>query len=91
MKCRVPVLVVAIALASIAALLFRAFSHPVPVERLNRLRMGMTQDEVRTALGPPTKIYDGQWTYERPLVCGFVNIHWREDGTYDGEFNFERF
>ena len=91
MKRLVPVLVAVLAAGSVAALCFRAFSVPVPMERLNSLRRGMTQDEVRSALGPPTRIYDGQWTYQRPLVFGFVNIHWQPDGTYDGQFNYERF
>ena len=75
-----------------AAVCFRAFSDPVPREHLHRLQKGMTQAQVQSVLGPPTKIYDsGQWTYERPLVFGYVNIHWQGDGTYDGEFNYERF
>lgn len=70
----------------------RAFSDPVPRGRLNRLRKGMTQQEVQSLLGPPTRIYEsGQWTYQRPLVFGFVNLRWQEGGTYDGSFNYERF
>ena len=61
------------------------------MERLQRLRKGMTKEEVRQTLGEPTKIYDGQWTYQRPLVFGFVNIHFHADGTYVGEYNYERF
>ena len=92
MKRLAPTLVAVFAIGLLAALSFRAFSNPVPMERLHSLRKGMTRDEVRTVLGPPTKIYDsGQWTYQRQLVFGFVNIHWQEDGTYDGEFNYERF
>ncbi len=70
----------------------RAFLDPVPAERLQRLRKGMTQAEVRQVLGAPTKVYSsGQWTYRRSLVFGFVNIHWQADGTYDGACNYERF
>ena len=62
------------------------------MERLHRLRKGMTQDEVRAVLGSPTKVYGSdQWTYQRRFVFGFANIHWQADGTYDGEFNYERF
>lgn len=89
MKRYIPLLVIA---GLIAAVGLRAFSDPVPMERLRRLQKGMTQDEVRAILGPPTKIYgDRQWTYERLFVFGFVNIHWEADGTFDGEFNYERF
>ncbi len=83
---------VGIASLLIAALAMRAFTAPVPKDRLQQLRKGMTKDEVRRALGEPTKAYEhGQWTYRRPLVFGFVNIHWQTDGTYDGEYNYERF
>ena len=62
------------------------------MQHLRRLQKGMTQDEVRSILGPPTTIYgSGQWTYQRPLVFGFVNLHWQANGTYDGEFDYERF
>lgn len=92
MKRLVPLIVVAVALGAVAALCVRAFSDPVPMERLHGLRKGMTKGEVQSLLGPPTKIYEsGQWTYQRRFVFGFVNIHWQEDGTYDGDFNYERF
>jgi hypothetical protein len=89
MKRYVPVLVTVVLVTAVS---LRALSDPVPMERLRRLQKGMTPDEVRAILGPPAKIYDsGQWTYRRPLVFGFVNIHWQTDGTFDGEFNYERF
>ena len=73
-------MVVTLGLTAIVCL--RLFSDPVPMERLHRLRKGMTEDEVRSILGPPTKVYDsGQWTYQRPFVSGYVNIHWGADGT----------
>lgn len=81
-----------VALVLLAGLLIRAFGDPVPPERLKQLRKGMSQEQVRAILGGPTQRYgDGQWTYKRPLVFGFVNIHWQEDGTFDGEVNYERF
>jgi hypothetical protein len=75
----------------LTALVVRAFSAPVSMRKLQQLRRGMTQDEIRAVLGEPSKIYGSQWTYRRQLVFGFVNIHWQGDGTYDGEFNYERF
>lgn len=76
----------------IAAGVIRAFADPVPIEQLQRLQKGMTKDEVRKVLGNPAKIYQsGQWTYQRLFVFGFVNIHWQADGTYDGDYNYERF
>jgi hypothetical protein len=87
----VPVLLVVLVLGAVTAVCLRAFSDPVPMERLHRLRKGMTQNEVREVLGPPTAISDSQWTYQRPLVFGFVNVYWQADGTCDGQFNYERF
>lgn len=73
-------------------LVARAFVSPVSHEALNALRPGMTPDEVRALLGSPSEVYStGQWTYSKALVFGYVTIHWRDDGTYDGEYNFERF
>ena len=81
-----------VSIGLLAAFCLRAFSDPVATERLHRLRKGMTQDEVRSVLGPPTTIYEsGQWTYQRRLVFGYVNIHWQADGRDDGDFNYERF
>jgi hypothetical protein len=92
MKRLVPVIAVVVVVGLMVAVCVRAFTDPLPMERLNSLRKGMTPDEVQTVLGAPTRIYEsGQWTYKRPLVFGFVNIHWQEDGTYDGDFNYERF
>ena len=90
MKRLLPILV---AVGLPVLIIARTFSDPVPSEKLELLRKGMTKDEVRKILGPPTKTYgnDRQWTYERPFVFGFVNIHWQEDGTFDGDVNYERF
>lgn len=76
----------------LAIIVIRAFGDPVPKARLQQLREGMTEEQVRAILGEPTKRYDhGQWTYKRFLVFGYVNIHWQEDGTFDGYANYERF
>lgn len=89
MKRFIPAIIV---IGLVATICVRAFSDPVPSPRLQRLRKGMTKEEVRAVLGEPTKSHgDQQWTYRRPFVFGFVNIHWQTDGTYDGEFNYERF
>ena len=73
-------------------LTYRAYLDSVPIDSLERLQNGMTKNEVKSLLGPPTEIYsDSQWAYKKFLVFGFVNIHWKEDGTYDGEYNYERY
>jgi hypothetical protein len=51
MKHPAPVIVALIAVGAAAALCFRAFSDPVPMERLKNLRKGMTQEEVRSVIG----------------------------------------
>jgi len=87
-----PLLVIILVVGLLAALNHRAFSEPVPIDRIKSLQKGMTQDEVQSILGPPSKIHEsGQWTYQRAWVLGFVNIHWKSDGTFNGDFNYERF
>lgn len=86
------IILVCVVVALGVALAIRAFQQPVQPSRLAELKPGMTKTEVEAVLGKPTKVYaSGQWTYRRPLVFGFVNVHWQEDGTYDGEYNYERF
>ena len=81
-----------ILIAGLTALIFRSFQQPVSRDKLDRLKLGMTKEEVRQILGPATKEYpSGQWTYSRPLVFGFVNLHWDTDGKYPGRYNYERF
>lgn len=85
-------LIAAILIVISGSLLLRLYQEPIPSDRLELLKKGMTKDQVRAILGPPVIEYDhGQWTHSRPLVFGFVNIHWQNDGTYDGEYNYERY
>jgi len=75
-----------------AGFAFYAFQDPVRKERLEQLQAGMTKEQVKSILGAPSKEYPrGQWTYKRALGFGYVNIHWKADGTYDGQYNYERF
>ena len=70
------------------------FQSPVPMKRLKQIEKGMTKEEIETILGPPSKKYpgsDGIWEYDRPRVFGYVQIDWQDDGTYDGDYNYERF
>jgi len=91
MKRRIVITILVVALGFVA-LAIRAFQQPVPRQKLDSLKLGMSKEEVRTVLGPPTKEYGhGQWTYSRPLVFGFVNLHWDEEGNYPGHYNYERF
>lgn len=86
------IITVAVAVVLCAFAGWRAFLDPVPVDRLALLKKGMTKTEVEATIGKPTKIYDsGQWIYMRPIVFGYVNIPWQSDGTYDGNYNYERY
>lgn len=85
-------IVTVLVIIAIAFLGVRAFQNPIPTHKLDFLEQGMNKEEVLRILGPPTKEYaSGQWTYSRPLVFGFVNIHWDPEGHYPGWYNFERF
>lgn len=75
----------------IAIFAVNAFMDPVPAALLVGMDEGMTKDEVEQLLGTPSVMYSNHWTYKRPLRFGFVNIHWKADGTYDGQYNYERF
>jgi hypothetical protein len=86
------VIITLLAIGIGAAMFVRAYSDPVPMNQLKQLKKGMTKSEVQSILGKPATIHEyGQWTYDRPLVFGFVNIHWMSNGTYNGEFNYERY
>jgi hypothetical protein len=86
------IIIALMVVALCVAIVIRAYSDPVPMNRLNQLKKGMTKSEVESILGKPSAIHeDKQWTYDRPLVFGFVNIHWMSNGTYNGEFNYERY
>jgi len=68
---------------------------PAPLEKVNAVKNGMTEAQVREILGEPTKIFRpldysvkgtnytarGQWTYTRPFRFGFVNVRWQTNGT----------
>ena len=73
-------------------LLAYAFQQPVSQSKLDKLRNGMSQEEVQAILGSPTERYDsGQWTYTRRLVFGYVNLRWDDEGKLEDLYNFERF
>ena len=43
----------------------------------------MSRDDVRRILGSPTQVYPGeqQWTYQRFMTFGYVNILFDTNGT----------
>jgi hypothetical protein len=58
--------------------------HPVSVQRLSRVRLGSTAEEVHALLGPPSQIdfrWNGQaWIYAGPTFC-HVTIRFAPDAT----------
>lgn len=44
-------------------------AHPVPLYRLNQVQPGMTESEVESLLGPPTRTRDGDWEYSGVTFC----------------------
>lgn len=81
------------------------FNTPVRLSKLNNIREGVTQEEVKCILGVPTRVIPGgrqykiedriyttteQWIYSRPLQFGFLNITWTTNKTY-ATSNYERF
>ena len=86
---RIAIISIVVVIAGLIGL--RLFSDPVPQDRLNDLRAGMTKQEVREVIGNPTGDYDGHWSYSRFMVFGFVNIHFDAGGRYLGDYNYERF
>ena len=65
--------------------------------KLEAVRPGMSQSQVREILGSPTRIYPGlsytvhgtnyqtggQWTYERALTFGYINVLFDTNGTVE--------
>ncbi|MDX1953399.1 MAG: outer membrane protein assembly factor BamE [Verrucomicrobiota bacterium] len=71
---------------------FRAFQPPVPLSKLTQVKRGMTRDQVREILGEPSKESPGggQWTYDRFLAFGYVNVSFQTNGTVS-DAHYEEF
>ena len=87
----------AIVIAAIVFLGIRVFQPPVSLAKLDAVRPGMSPSQVRESLGPPTRVYpglsyavhgtnyqtEGQWTYQRFLTSGYVNVLFDTNGTVE--------
>jgi hypothetical protein len=85
----VTVLAVLVLLGAGTLMAKRAFEPPVPLSKMALIKPGMSEDDVRKILGPPTEaiasghdyavngtnfVTGGQWTYTRFLTFGYVNV-----------------
>jgi hypothetical protein len=93
----ITVLLVCSFIAIVLFLGVRAFQPPMPLSKLEAVKPGMTASNVRQVLGTPTQVYSGrsyaasgtnyqireQWTYQRALVFGYVNVLFDTNGTVE--------
>jgi hypothetical protein len=86
-----------IIVAAVVFLGVRAFQPPVSLAKLEAVKAGMSQSQVREILGSPTRIYPGlsytvhgtnyqtggQWTYQRFLTFGYANVLFDTNGVVE--------
>lgn len=86
-----------IVVSAIVFLGVRAFQPPLSLAKLEAVKPGMSQSQVREILGSPTRIYPplsytvhgtnyqtgGQWTYQRFLTFGYVNVLFDTNGAVE--------
>ena len=91
MKKYVAISLVVLAAAGLIDAAVRPSGPPVPLEVLDQLKEGMTKDEVREMVGPPTKVWPhGDWYYSRFLRFGYVNIDFDDNGVFLG-YEYEEY
>ncbi|GEP43899.1 outer membrane protein assembly factor BamE domain-containing protein [Brevifollis gellanilyticus] len=71
---------VSASLALGAFLAVRAFQPPFPLAKLEAVKPGMSQSQVRELLGEPSDATSKQWTYQRVLAFGYVNVLFDANG-----------
>lgn len=64
---------------------------PVDMAKLQSIKPGARQEEVRAALGKPTDVYDSnrKWAYSRPLGWSIVYIYFDEQGRFS-KYEYDR-
>jgi len=80
---RILIIAIAIPVAVVASLSIRAFQPPLSLTKLGTVKPGMSESQVREILGSPTHILPGQWTYERFLTFGYVNVLFDTNGVVE--------
>lgn len=66
--------------ALLATLMWRFDQPPFDLAKLGDLRVGMTPEQVREVLGPPTSIFDDGWSYSGFLSWPIVYVYFDESG-----------
>ena len=77
--CLVLALVVCLAACVAIPIVFGA-GHPVPLWGLNRVRVGMNEHQVKSALGRPTSIDGTTWAYSSDWTFCYVTIAFSDSG-----------
>jgi hypothetical protein len=91
---RILVLAGVLIVTAVVLLAVRSFQPPVSLAKLEAVKPGMTELQVREILGSPSRIYPplsytvrgtnyqtgGQWTYQRFLTFGYVNVLFGTNG-----------
>ena len=55
---------------------------PFELTKLDGLVPGMSQDQVRDVLGPPSSVFHDSWAYSRMLSWPIVYVYFDESGRY---------
>jgi hypothetical protein len=62
---------------------------PFDLQRLEQLRVGMSQEETRQILGPPTSGDSNSWAYSRPMAWPIVYVRFDESGGFqESEYDY---
>ena len=72
--------VVVLLAAGIGALVWQFNRPPFDLARLQRLRQGMTQAQVRDVLGKPGTTDATSWHYSRPMAWPIVHVNFDAEG-----------
>lgn len=91
------IVAVTISIAAVVFLVLRAFQPPLPLTKLEAVKPGMSHSQVREVLGEPTRLSPSrsyavhgtnyqtgeQWTYQRALTFGYINVLFDTNGAVD--------
>jgi hypothetical protein len=81
---RVLVAIGLVAICGMAVIAWATFAPPVPTSRLERIELGMTQDQVRDILGKPPNVSKGDdgsewWVYAR-MTWSLLDVKFSPEG-----------
>lgn len=73
---------VVLVVVGFAFMLFQFNRPPFDLALLDRLRVGMTQDQVRSILGKAQLEEDGSWHYHRMMAWPIVHVYFDTDDKF---------